>query len=347
MNQRIIKSYIRITFWLSFFISLLIHFTGIVESYQNYVSNEIDITFLIGNSFSELFITAFILIVLFTVNYYTLKPYKIRDKTKVTLLLFSFIISFAIVFIISHLLFLLKDAVFLEEKGYGNKYYAFKDLIITIVVIISIQIIKVLNQNQTHVEEIQNLKIENLQRQFDTLKNQLSPHFLFNSLNSLKTLVRENQELAQQYINNLSNILRYTLQANENKIVSLAEEIKFITSYFFLVKIRYAQNISLEFSGIETFNNYKIPSLSLQILIENAVKHNEISKHKPLSIKIKPASDCSIIIENNINPKFSNSEGTGLGLANLASQYKLLNLPEILISKNEDLFSVEIHLLKP
>jgi len=77
------------------------------------------------------------------------------------------------------------------------------------------------------------------------------------------------------------------------------------------------------------------------------VKHNEISKHKPLSIKIKPASDCSIIIENNINPKFSNSEGTGLGLANLASQYKLLNLPEILISKNEDLFSVEIHLLKP
>ena len=347
MNQRIIKSYIRITFWLSFFISLLIHFTGIVESYQNYVSNEIDITFLIGNSFSELFITAFILIVLFTVNYYTLKPYKIRDKTKVTLLLFSFIISFAIVFIISDLLFLLKDAVFIEEKDYGNKYYAFKDLIITIVVIISIQIIKILHQNQTHVEEIQNLKIENLQRQFDTLKNQLSPHFLFNSLNSLKTLVRENQELAQQYINNLSNILRYTLQANENKIVSLAEEIKFITSYFFLVKIRYAQNISLEFSGIETFNNYKIPSLSLQILIENAVKHNEISKHKPLSIKIKPASDCSIIIENNINPKFSNSEGTGLGLANLASQYKLLNLPEILISKNEDLFSVEIHLLKP
>jgi len=347
MNNRIIKSYIRITLWLSFIISLLIHFTGIIESYKNYLRNGVDITFLIGNSFSELFITYLILIILFTVNYYTLKPYKIRDKTNVNLLLISFILSFVIVFVISDLLFLLKDTVFIEEKDYGNKYYAFKDLIITIVVITSIQIIKIINQNQTHVEEIQNLKIENLQRQFDTLKNQLSPHFLFNSLNSLKTLVREDQELAQQYINNLSNILRYTLQANENKIVTLEDEIKFITSYFFLVKIRYAQNISLEFMDIDKFNNYRIPSLALQILIENAVKHNEISKSKPLLIKIKSTLDCSIIIENNINPKFSNSEGTGLGLANLTSQYKLLNLPEILISKSENLFSVEIHLLKP
>lgn len=347
MKNGMINSYFKISFGLSSLISFLIHFTSILDNFRKYLNHQIDFTFLFGNAISELFITFSILFVLYYVNFYILKPYKTVEKTKIKTVIISLIISFVIVSAISHLLFSLKNAVFVESKLNAINHYTFKDVIITIVVIASVQVIKIVHQNQIHTLEIQHLKIENLQKQYEVLKNQLSPHFLFNCLNSLKTLIRETPDLAQQYVNHLSNVLRYTLQANQNKVVTLEEEINLIKSYFFLLKLRYSQNLELEISNTEKFNRCLLPPLTLQILIENAVKHNEISKHKRLIIILRTTEEYTVIVKNNINPKLSDHEGTGLGLANLSAQYHLLKLPDIKINKSENNFSVEVHLIKP
>ena len=193
--------------------------------------------------------------------------------------------------------------------------------------------------------EIQDLKIENLQRQFDALKNQVSPHFLFNSLSSLRTLINESPEVAQEYLDHLSTVLRYTLQANENRLVSLSDELQFVESYFFLIKLRFTKNISLVQSISHELLGYKVPPLALQILLENAVRHNEISKRNPLEISISTTPTKTLVVSNTINKKFAPEPGAGVGLANLSNQYRILGDRDISIRKEDQKFIVEIPLL--
>jgi LytS/YehU family sensor histidine kinase len=233
------------------------------------------------------------------------------------------------------------------ETGKHEGAFMFKDFFVALVVIISVYVIKVIYQNQQNKLEIQTLKIENLQSQFDALKNQVSPHFLFNSLNSLKTLIRETPEVAQEYLNHLSSVLRYTLQANQNKLVSLNDELQYIESYFFLIKLRFSKNIALAIDINDKLREeYRIPPLAMQILIENAIKHNEISKRNPLEIAVYTTDD-TLVVKNNINKKYSPEPGTGLGLVNLSNQYRILSMKEIDIKNDENYFIVKIPLMKP
>jgi LytS/YehU family sensor histidine kinase len=224
-------------------------------------------------------------------------------------------------------------------------FFVTKDFFLALVVIICIYVIRIVFQNQTNKLEIQSLKIENLQRQFDALKNQVSPHFLFNSLSSLKTLINESPEVAREYLDHLSSVLRYTLQANENRLVSLSDELQFVESYFFLIKLRFTKNIHLEQSISKELLGHKVPPLALQILLENAIKHNEISKRHPLEISIATTADLTLIVSNTINEKFAPESGTGVGLANLSNQYRILSNQNISIRKEDKKFIVEIPLL--
>ena len=180
--------------------------------------------------------------------------------------------------------------------------------------------------------------------QYEVLKNQLNPHMLFNSLNTLRSLVRENQDKAQDYIQELSRVLRYTLQSNESQSVSLREEMEFASAYIFLLKMRFENNLQFDIQIGKSFEDYRLPPMAVQVLIENAVKHNEISDRKPLTIHISTDSEGYLSVSNDIQPKWTATPGTGIGLANLAKRYRLLFKQDIQITEDKE-FTVCIPLI--
>ena len=347
MNIKISKNYIKIAFWLSIAISILEHFTSFLDEYSYIDFQYATFQRFLVNSLMEVTISFLISMLLFVVNYYLLRPFQLNKVNKFMSILLAFLISFIVVVFLTHYLFMLKESIFARRDSEGFKFiYLFRDFITAFAVIISTLVIQVINQNQKNRLEIQNLKIENLQRQFEAFKNQVSPHFLFNSLNTMNALIREAPDIAQEYLSHLSMVLRYTLQANENKLVSVQEELKFVDSYFFLVKLRYGNNIELHQKISDALMGHKMPPLALQILIENAVKHNEISKRNHLEIIISEISNETMQIKNNINVKYNQEKGTGLGLANLTNQYRILSGKEISIYKDDNFFIVELPILK-
>ena len=195
------------------------------------------------------------------------------------------------------------------------------------------------------IPAIEQLQAENLRNQYEVLKNQLNPHMLFNSLNTLRSLVRENQDKAQDYIQELSRVLRYTLQSNESQCVSLREEMEFVSAYIFLLKMRFENNLQFDTQISNAYEEYLLPPMAVQVLIENAVKHNEISNRKPLTIHITTDDNGNLSISNDIQPKWTATSGTGIGLANLAKRYRLLFKRDIQITEDRE-FTVCIPLIE-
>ncbi len=191
--------------------------------------------------------------------------------------------------------------------------------------------------------ENEQLKNENLLVQLTSLKNQLNPHFLFNSLNTLSWLINEDKDKSQQYLQKLSQVLRYSLSMQEQSLVSLKEEFGLVENYIFLLQIRFGDNLKIV-KNIEN-TQFKIPPLSLQLLIENAIKHNIISTASPLSIWLESnENNKTIIVRNTLNRK-PNSEGTGIGLVNLNERFKILANKAIEIEQNDNEFKVILSLI--
>jgi two-component system LytT family sensor kinase len=189
--------------------------------------------------------------------------------------------------------------------------------------------------------ENEHLKNENLLVQLTSLKNQLNPHFLFNSLNTLSWLINEDKEKSQRYLQKLSQVLRYSLSMQEQSLVPLKEELTLLENYIFLLQMRFGDNLKVV-KNIENIQ-FKIPPLSLQLLIENAIKHNIISTASPMSISIESKAN-SLIVSNTLNIK-PNSEGTGIGLVNLNERFKILANCEIGIEQNKKEFTVILPLI--
>lgn len=193
--------------------------------------------------------------------------------------------------------------------------------------------------------EMQQLKIENIANQFEALKNQLNPHMLFNSLNTLYSLIRESPEKAQEYLNELSKVMRYTLQKDsDSHSISVKEEMEFVYSYIYLLKMRYEDNLTFKFEIAESEMSKKLPKMSIQLLIENAVKHNEISNRHPLSIEVRTKND-SIEVSNRLQLRRGTVSSTGIGLSNLSNRYKLLYKKDIEIIETDDTFTVVLPLI--
>jgi two-component system LytT family sensor kinase len=201
-------------------------------------------------------------------------------------------------------------------------------------------LIEIERKNEVLLEN-EHLKNENLLVQLSSLKNQLNPHFLFNSLNTLSWLINEDKGKSQHYLQKLSQVLRYSLSMQEQSLVPLKEELTLVDSYIFLLQIRFGDNLKIV-KNIENIQ-FKIPPLSLQLLIENAIKHNVISTASPLSIWIE-SKDNMLIVSNTINLK-ANSEGTGIGLVNLNERFKILVNCEIEIEQNEKEFIIILPLI--
>jgi LytS/YehU family sensor histidine kinase len=233
-----------------------------------------------------------------------------------------------------------------RTRGFHNEFI-YRNFFVSGLVIGCILIYRLINQNQLVQIENETLKSEALQSQFESLKNQLSPHFLFNSLTALKTLINESPAVAQDYINNLSKALRYTLQSNEKQLVTLKEEIEFTESYLFLIKMRFDKNLIVDIQAEEKYMNFMLPPLTVQTLVENAVKHNEVSKRKPLILTIMTTESTSLMVINTVNEKITPEDGTGIGLSNLSKQFQLLLGHDITISKENNEFRVEVPLINP
>lgn len=227
-----------------------------------------------------------------------------------------------------------------------------RDFMISLIVSGSCYISYLIRERQEVLLLNGKLLTENIQNQYQALKNQLNPHMLFNSLNTLQSLVRESPEKAQNYIRELSHVLRYTLQENETHTVTLREEIDFVEAYIFLMKMRYEDNLRFVMEVGTQWMDYCLPPFSIQTLVENAIKHNEISSRKPLTIEIRTVAMTSneeivLVVENNLQPRRTASSGTGIGLANLSKRYRLLLGREIQITETNGKFSVSISLVKP
>ncbi len=188
------------------------------------------------------------------------------------------------------------------------------------------------------------LKKENIKAQLDTLKNQVNPHFLFNSLNTLAALIPEDADLAVEYVEKLSKVYRFVLEIKDKKLITLAEELTATEAYQFLLQIRFGRNIDFSLDISNDDRQAMVVPLSIQILIENAVKHNIISQKNPLQIKIYIA-DGYVIIQNNLQPKSHVRNSTKTGLENIHKRYELLSNKKPKIIADNQFFIVKLPLL--
>jgi LytS/YehU family sensor histidine kinase len=194
-------------------------------------------------------------------------------------------------------------------------------------------------------QEAEQLKKVNLMVQLESLKNQVKPHFLFNSLNTLTGLVEKDVPRAVKFIGELSKVYRYLLQSNEKELIQLSHELQFTQAYFFLLQTRFGTGISLQVNIEEPYHQHLVPPLTLQLLVENAVKHNQVSASKPLKVEIG-CEDGTLVVQNNRQPKRA-AASHGMGLSNISAKYKLLNQPDLFILNEEYRFTVKVPLIKP
>lgn len=218
-----------------------------------------------------------------------------------------------------------------------------RDLTMSAVVLIVVQLLRSQYYQKTIAVENEALRSENLLTRFEALKSQLDPHFLFNSLNTLQSLITIDTEKAEHYLQQLSSVLRYTLQNKE--VISLEEELKCVYAYCEMMQIRYGENLKFEFNIDAKYNNFSVLPLSLQSLIENSVKHNVISSKQPLVVTVA-TGDNSISVSNPIQAKATPEESNGIGLANLTERYRLKWNKTVEITDNGSTFCVKLPLVQ-
>jgi len=196
-------------------------------------------------------------------------------------------------------------------------------------------------------KEIEQLKIENLQSRYDALSNQINPHFFFNSMNGLTSVIRKkNEDNALEYVNKLSDVFRYILQSDKKGLVTLGEELEFVKAFFYMMEIRFTNKLVFNINVKDELRDLKLPVLSLLPLIENVVVHNTIDSdhHMEVNICLNPQMELSV--SNPVFPKLSPPDSNGIGLKNLENRFLLLMNSNIRIVNDGNRFTVYLPLKK-
>jgi len=217
--------------------------------------------------------------------------------------------------------------------------------ILLLIMLISGVVFLIITYREQKLRKIEQEKKEKVEFEFQVLKNQVNPHFLFNSFSTLISLIEDQPEEAVRYTEKLSDFFRTILQYKDQEVISLKEELVLIENYFFLLKKRFGDNLNLDISLKDKVKESFIPPMTLQILIENAVKHNVISKDRPLFIRICEEEE-KIIVENNLQPKQTAEVSTGIGLENIRKRYRLIAKAEPEIVKTGDAFTVGLPVIR-
>ncbi len=279
---------------------------------------------------------------------YLLRPalYKIKNIAGRVLARFSLTILFS--FVLSLVLFILWNYLLHRQKHSTKTIMSLQLISVFLSIFVSTvyEIVYLHKERASDIVKMERTERSKIQAQLDGLKNQVDPHFIFNSLNTLSYLISQNPDTARLFNDTLAKVYRYILIKKEKDLVMLKEEVEFASNYFYLLKIRYQEGLkmTIELNDIIT-ENYMLPPLSVQILIENAIKHNHFTDKVPLEIKVRVHHD-KIIVTNNRNVKQFEIQSPQIGLKNLAERYMLITGNNIIIQDDKDMFSVVLPLLK-
>lgn len=203
-----------------------------------------------------------------------------------------------------------------------------------------------IKQRDELARQMDDLKREMMASQYTTLKNQISPHFLFNSLNTLTSLMYEDRDLASDFVTRLASTYRYILDNREHDLVSLQKEINFLDSYIFMMNVRHKKAVNISMNIDVDAKTFFIPTLSLQMLVENALKHNQYSKEKPLNISISNIQSDALAVKNNLQKRSKPEETTKMGLQNIKKRYAYYTNKQVLVREEDAFFEVIIPLLE-
>ena len=207
------------------------------------------------------------------------------------------------------------------------------------------EVIYIIDKYKETIIEKDHLEQLHLESEFDGLKQKVNPHFLFNSFNTLSSLISEDKDRAEVFLDELSKVYRYLLRNNEDGMSSLNNELKFIQSYFQLLKTRHGDSVNLQIEVDRQYNTYLLPSLSLQMLVENAVKHNALSKAKPLFIEIFTTVGNKLVVNNNLQRRTVKAPSNRIGLENIKAKYEILNQTGFQVIEDEKNFTVVLPLI--
>ena len=230
---------------------------------------------------------------------------------------------------------------FFSEETISNYVVA---MIITLVVTLIVHLVYFYKNYQENRVKQERIIAGTASAQFESLKNQIDPHFLFNSLNVLSSLIEENPEQAQKFTTSLSKIYRYVLEQRDKELVTVQEEINFARTYMNLLKMRFENSISFELPEHFDTNEAKVVPLSLQLLLENCIKHNIVSEQKPLHIKIYLENN-ELVIENNKQIKEVLRDRKGVGLQNIVNRYAIVTDRRVSITEDVTVFKVKLPVL--
>ena len=328
-------------------ISFLLAFVMLSSSIYYYslldAGREFDLrTILSVNSIASLLINMVFFYLLLSIQSWAINRYDIRQY-QLWLILFGLLMG---VVLLSPYLSRLQWWWFrdiLNYHTYATVQYA-KDLVILVVTFLFTMTIYLMKQNHLAVVGMQKLDFENLQNRYTALKNQTDPHFLFNCLNTLNGLIGRDDRRAQEYVQELAMVFSHTMR--DKGVVRLSEELEFVKSYLYLMCIRYFDGLRVVWHIDDKYLDYYVIPSGLQILVENAIKHNIASAKIPLTISISTKED-KIVVENKLQLREqSTSSSTGVGLDNLMEQYRLVFGKDIDIVSKDGQFSVSLPLIK-
>lgn len=257
----------------------------------------------------------------------------------------SFLVSVFVIFLMR----IFEDVVienkslqyFLENEKPANYLVA---IIITFFVTLAIHAFYFYKAYQDNKVKEQKVIAGTASAQFESLKNQIDPHFLFNSLNVLSSLIEENPDQAQKFTTSLSKIYRYVLEQKNKELVSIQEELNFAKTYMNLLKMRFENSITFDLPQEFPDHETKVVPLSLQLLLENCIKHNVVSESKPLHIKIYIENNF-LVVENNLQKKEILSDRKGVGLQNIVNRYAILTDRKVLVDESEQTFKIFLPIL--
>ncbi|KMQ63972.1 histidine kinase [Chryseobacterium sp. BLS98] len=277
-------------------------------------------------------------------------PWSETTRTRAILSIISIIIgNFILVYFCNYMNYVVIQKVATTEDFFSKKYGVTNWFMINIALLISAFLhakgfMEELKKTSRKEVVEQKLIAKSANAQFESLKNQLDPHFLFNSLNVLSSLIDENPAQAQKFTASMSKIYRYVLEQKDKELVTVEDEIEFAKTYCDLLKTRFEDSVDFIFDvKKEDYRRYVVP-LSLQLLLENCIKHNFATSSKPLVIKIFSDND-TLCIENNLQAREQMKESAGIGLANIVQRYALLTKKNVFIEKSEDYFKVKVPIL--
>ncbi|MDJ1483325.1 histidine kinase [Cytophagaceae bacterium YF14B1] len=229
---------------------------------------------------------------------------------------------------------------------YERQVWAFGFVLGVVILVASIyEGTNALEQWKKYFIESESLKKAQLQSQLEVLKNQVNPHFLFNSLNSLGSLIEEDPKQASRFLDELSSVYRYLLRTNDQDLVELHTEIQFIQSYFNLLHTRHGSSLQLVMDIDPSFHQHQIPPLTLQLLVENAVKHNIILPDQELVVQIRTDKNGELLVSNNLQRKKVRVLSNGVGLNNILTKYRMLGQASPKIEEQDGQFMVTLPLI--